>query len=75
VCIKKLYSILETKERELELYKTGKKSCKTSFNNGDKKAELNEILNTAYPSKNKENISTDLINFIKDFDPKIYDAI
>ena len=67
ICIKKLYQLLEKNERELELYRTGKKrSNKTSFINksdfenktqtlASKKTELHEILNTVYSKKNKEN--------------------
>ncbi|CAD8103241.1 unnamed protein product [Paramecium sonneborni] len=75
VCIKKLYQLLDKSEKELELYKSGKKSAKTSFT---KKNELNEILNSAYP-KNKENISETyepmLLSLIKDLDQKNYEAI
>ncbi|CAD8106055.1 unnamed protein product [Paramecium sonneborni] len=75
VCIKKLYQLLDKSEKELELYKSGKKSAKTSFS---KKNELNEILNGAYP-KNKENIPETyepmLLSLIKDLDQKNYEAI
>lgn len=59
----------------MELYKSGKKSAKTSFS---KKNELNEILNGTYP-KNKENIPETyepmLLSLIKDIDLKNYEAI
>ncbi|CAK93754.1 unnamed protein product (macronuclear) [Paramecium tetraurelia] len=75
VCIKKLYQLLDKSEKELELYKSGKKSAKTSFS---KKNELNEILNGTYP-KNKENIPDTyepmLLSLIKDIDQKNYEAI
>ncbi|CAD8187373.1 unnamed protein product [Paramecium pentaurelia] len=75
VCIKKLYQLLDKSEKELELYKSGKKSAKTSFS---KKNELNEILNGTYP-KNKENIPETyeplLLSLIKDIDQKNYEAI
>ncbi|CAK93931.1 unnamed protein product (macronuclear) [Paramecium tetraurelia] len=75
VCIKKLYQLLDKSEKELELYKSGKKSAKTSFS---KKNELNEILNGAYP-KNKENFPETyeplLLSLIKDLDQKNYEAI
>ena len=55
---------MEKNERELELYRTGKKSSnKNSFVNDtsnknqsliNKKNELNEILNTVYMRKNKD---------------------
>lgn len=75
MCIYKLSQLLDKNEKELELYKSGKKSAKTSFT---KKNELNEILNVAYP-KNKENIPETyeplLLSLIKDIDSKNFEAI
>lgn len=40
MCIKKLYQLLEKNERELELYRTGKKNAKNSFT-----SQINENAN------------------------------